>query len=123
VYGTIADAPRRRENDSQRSFYAGHTAATAAASFYTAKVFQDYNPGSKLKPLVWVVAAATPAVVGYLRYKAGMHFLSDNLLGYAMGAAAGILIPEWHKTKGSQNVSILPEVGNGYKGLAVTYTF
>ena len=123
VYGTIADAPRRRENDSQRSFYAGHTAATAAASFFTAKVFQDYNPDSKLKPVVWAVAAATPALVGYLRYKAGMHFLSDNLLGYVMGAAAGILIPEWHKTKGSKNVSILPEVGNGYKGLAMTYTF
>ena len=121
VYGTLADAPRRRENDSQRSFYAGHTAATAAATFFTAKVFQDYNPDSKLKPLVWVVAAATPALVGYLRYKAGMHFLSDNLLGYAMGAAAGILIPEGHKNKKSQNMSIMPEVGNGYKGLAITY--
>jgi len=123
VYGTIADAPRRRDNDSQRSFYAGHTAATAAATFFTAKVFQDYNPDSKLKPVVWAVAIATPALVGYLRYKAGMHFLSDNLLGYALGAGAGILIPQWHKNKRSENMTIVPEVGNGYKGLAVTYKF
>lgn len=123
VYGTLADAPRRRDNDSQRSFYAGHTAATAAATFFTAKVFQDYNPDSKLKPVVWVVAAATPALVGYLRYKGGMHFLSDNLLGYAVGAGAGILIPHWHRNSSMKNVTIVPEVGNGYKGLAITYKF
>lgn len=118
-----ADDSRRRDNDSQRSFYAGHTAATAAATFFAAKVFQDYNPDSKLKPVIWVVAAATPALVGYLRYKAGMHFLSDNLLGYALGAGAGILIPQWHKNKNSKNMTIVPEAGKGYKGLAVTYKF
>ncbi len=123
VYGTIASPSRRRENDAQRSFFAGHTAATAAATFFTAKVFQDYNPKSKLKPVVWAVAAATPALVGYLRYKGGMHFLSDNILGYVIGAGAGILIPEWHKNKKSDNISIVPEVGNGYKGLALTYKF
>jgi membrane-associated phospholipid phosphatase len=123
VYGTIADVARRKDNDSQRSFFAGHTAATAAATFFTAKVFQDYNPDSKLKTVVWVVAAATPALVGYWRYKAGMHFLSDNLLGYAVGAGAGILIPQWHKSKRSENMTIVPEVGNGYKGLAITYKF
>jgi hypothetical protein len=52
-----------------------------------------------------------------------MHFLSDNILGYVVGAGAGILIPEWHKNKKSQNMSIVPEVGNGYKGIALTYTF
>ncbi len=123
VYGTIADAKTRRHKTSQRSFYAGHTAATAAATFFTAKVFQDYNPDSKLKPVVWVVAAATPALVGYLRYKAGMHFLSDNLLGYVVGAGAGLLIPQWHKNKRSENMTIAPEIGNGYKGLAITYKF
>ncbi len=123
VYGTIADAGRRRDNDSQRSFYAGHTAATAAATFFTAKAFQDYNPDSKLKPVVWAVAIATPALVGYWRYKAGMHFLSDNVLGYVMGAGAGLLIPQWHKNKRSENMTIAPEIGNGYKGLAITYKF
>jgi membrane-associated phospholipid phosphatase len=123
VYGTIASPSKRRENDSQRSFFAGHTAATAAATFFTAKVFQDYNPDSKLKPVIWLVAAATPAIVAYGRYKAGMHFLSDNLLGYAIGAGAGILIPEWHKNRRSDNLSIVPEVGNGYKGLAISYKF
>ncbi|MDB5193038.1 MAG: PA-phosphatase [Segetibacter sp.] len=118
----VADMDRKRDSDSHRSFFAGHTAATAAASFYTAKVFADFNPDSKLKPYVWALAAATPALVGYLRYKAGMHFLSDNILGYVLGAGAGILVPELHKTKLMKNVSVTPHVGlGGNKGLAITY--
>jgi len=112
---------RRRDARSQRSFYAGHTAATASASFYTAKVFQDFNPDSKLKPFVWAVAAALPAVTAYYRYKGGMHFLSDNILGYAIGAGAGILVPELHKNKKLSNVDIAPEIGTNYKGLSLTY--
>ncbi|GEO08978.1 hypothetical protein SAE01_14740 [Segetibacter aerophilus] len=121
VYNTSLDASFRREKDSQRAFFAGHTAATAAATFFMAKAFADFNPDSKAKPYVWAFAAAVPAVVGYLRYKAGMHFLSDNLLGYAVGAGAGILVPQLHKVKGMRNVTISPAVGIGSKGLAMTY--
>jgi hypothetical protein len=117
------DNSLRRDKNSQRAFYAGHTAATAAATFFTAQVFSDFNPDSKLKPVIWVVAAATPALVGYLRYKAGMHFLSDNILGYGLGAAAGILIPKWHRVKGSDKLSIVPEAGKDYQGMSLTYKF
>jgi membrane-associated phospholipid phosphatase len=121
VYGTKADYNLRIDKNSQRSFFAGHTAATAAATFFMAKAFADFNPDSKAKPYVWAFAATVPAVVGYLRYKAGMHFLSDNLLGYVIGAGTGILVPQLHKIKGMKNVTISPAVGLGSKGLAVTY--
>lgn len=111
----------KRDKNSQRAFYAGHTAAAAAATFFMAKAFADFNPDSKARPYVWAFAAAVPAFVGYLRYKAGMHFLSDNVLGYAVGAAAGILVPQLHKIKGMRNVTISPAVGIDNKGLAVTY--
>jgi opacity protein-like surface antigen len=120
VYGTKAPLDLRLEKNSQRAFYAGHTAATAAATFFMAKAFADFNPDSKAKPYVWAFAASVPALVGYLRYKAGMHFLSDNLLGYAMGAGAGILVPQLHKVKSLRNVTFLPQVGNS-KGLALVY--
>ncbi|MDB5250393.1 MAG: PA-phosphatase [Segetibacter sp.] len=123
VYGNKAPLDLRLDKNSQRSFYAGHTAATAAATFFMAKVYQDFNPGSKATPYVWVVAASVPALVGYLRYKGGMHFLSDNILGYALGAGAGILVPQLHKSKKLKNVSFAPQVGNKSKGLAVTYRF
>lgn len=116
-----ASDDERRNKNNQRSFYAGHTAATASATFFAAKVFQDLNPDSKAKPYVWIAAAAVPALVGYMRYQSGFHFLSDNLLGYVLGAASGILIPEWHKSKGHKNLSFTPQIGKDYKGLAFVY--
>jgi hypothetical protein len=121
VYGTLVDNEMRLDKNSQRSFYAGHTAATAAATFFAAKVFSDFNPTSKARVYIWIGAAAVPAVVGYLRYKAGMHFLSDNLLGYAIGAATGILVPQLHKTLKVKNLSMAPQVGTNYQGVALTY--
>lgn len=123
VYGSDAPTDYKLSSNNQRSFFAGHTAATAAASFFAAKVYNDFNPDSKTKYVIWAVAAATPALVGYLRYKAGMHFLSDNLLGYAIGAASGILVPQLHKVKAMRNVSITPQAGIKYKGLAIAYNF
>lgn len=121
VYGTKAPLSLRLAKKSQRSFYAGHVAATSAATFFAARVFQDFNPDSKLKPYIWVIAAAIPAATGYLRYKSGAHFLSDNVLGYIIGGATGILIPKWHKSKILQNVTIMPETG--FKGIALSYHF
>jgi len=120
VYNTSLETSFRADKNSQRAFFAGHTAATAAATFFMAKTFADFNPDSKARPYVWAFSASVPALVGYLRYKAGMHFLSDNLLGYAVGASAGILVPKLHKVKSLRNVTFLPQVGNS-KGLALVY--
>jgi membrane-associated phospholipid phosphatase len=120
VYGTIAPTSERVNARNQRSFFAGHTSSTASATFFAAKVFQDLNPGSKARPFIWVAAAAVPAVVGYMRYKSGFHFLSDNLLGYVIGAASGILIPEWHK-QAQNNLSFSPQISKDYKGISIVY--
>ncbi len=119
-----APLSKRESKNSQRSFYAGHTAATATGSFFAAKVFSDLNPDSKFKPVIWVIAAALPAVTAYYRYESGEHFLSDNILGYAIGAGVGILVPQFHKThKNFERVSFAPAIGQGYKGFDLAYTF
>lgn len=123
VYGTEAPLSKRTDRDARRSFFAGHTAATASATFFAAKVFQDFNPGSKARPYVWAAAAAVPAVVGYYRMKAGMHFLSDNLIGYAVGAGVGVLVPQLHKKTTKGDLSIVPMMAPGYNSAALTYTF
>ncbi|MDF3079361.1 MAG: PA-phosphatase [Sphingobacteriaceae bacterium] len=123
VYGTEALLSKRTDKDARRAFFAGHTAATASATFFAAKVFQDFNPDSKARPYVWAAAAAVPAVVGYYRMKAGMHFLSDNIVGYAVGAGVGVLVPQLHKKTVKGDFSVVPMMAPGYHAAALTYTF
>ncbi|MFD1096311.1 phosphatase PAP2 family protein [Salegentibacter chungangensis] len=129
VYNESLPMEKRTDPDAQRSFFAGHTAATAAATFFAAKVFNDFHPDSKAIPYVWAGAAAVPGLVGYLRLKAGKHFLTDNLIGFGIGAACGILIPEIHK-KGNESINLYPtasfninNTGLNSQGLAISYTF
>ena len=46
-------------------------------------------------------------VVAYFRIRAGKHFLTDNLVGYAVGATVGVLVPRLHR------------VGDGYPAVAL----
>jgi len=123
VYSPEVDISDKNDANARNSFYAGHTAATASATFFAAKVFHDFNPDSRARPYVWAAAAAVPAAVGYLRLKAGKHFLSDNLIGYTMGAAAGILVPQLHKKTNKRNISLTPVSGKYFNGALMTYTF
>lgn len=99
------------------SFFAGHTAHTATATFSAAKVFHDFNHYSPAQPYVWGAAAILPAAVAYYRLEAGKHFLSDNLVGYTVGATMGRLVPQLHKTTSRHGLSLAPTQGinvNGY---------
>lgn len=123
TYSPNVEISEKMRANAQNSFYAGHTAAAASASFFAAKIFHDFNPDSPARPYVWAAAAAVPATVGYLRLRAGKHFLSDNILGYAMGAAAGILVPQLHKKTNKTNISLIPVSGRDYSGALLTYNF
>jgi membrane-associated phospholipid phosphatase len=88
------------------SFYSGHVASAAAATFFTAKVFCDYYPELGWKKYLLYGAAATISLFeGYLRMKALFHFPSDIVVGFGIGALCGILIPEIHRIK-IENVSL-----------------
>lgn len=102
------------------SFFSGHTSMTAANCFFAAKVFSDYFPDSGWKPVVWGVAAAIPTVTGYLRVAAGRHYPTDVIVGYGVGAALGILIPQLHKNMDTETgLSFSPSFGGG----RLVYTF
>ena len=108
---------RRSAKIATNSFFAGHTAHTATATFFAAKVFHDFNPDSPAQPFIWGAAAIIPAAVGYYRMEAGKHFLTDNIVGYTVGATMGILVPQLHKNAARQGYSLTPMQGlnvNGY---------
>ncbi|RFN58324.1 phosphatase PAP2 family protein [Marixanthomonas ophiurae] len=127
VYNEDVSLERRLINNGQRSFYSGHVAAAATATFFAAKVYSDFNPDSPAKVWVWAGAATIPAAVGYFRIKAGQHFLTDVLLGYGLGAVTGYFVPELHKTDDSV-IEVVPSAGMSatgdiYRGIGLQMTF
>lgn len=96
AYNPNAPLEPKLEADTRRSFFSGHTSTSAAMTFATAKIWTDYHPDSRWKPVVWTTAAVIPATVGYFRMRGGKHYLSDVVVGMVVGAATGILIPHWH---------------------------
>jgi len=81
------------------SFFSGHTSTSTALSFFAAKVLTDLRPESNYKWLIWTIGATAPAAIGYLRFEAGKHFLTDVITGYALGAIVGYMVPAMHLNK------------------------
>ncbi len=97
TYNPNAPLDKKMAKNGRYSFFSGHASNSAAYSFFAAKVYSDNNPGSKWNPYVWSAAVTLPAVTSFLRVKAGKHFPTDVIVGYAVGAAVGFLVPELHK--------------------------
>ncbi len=103
------------QSNSKKSFFAGHVALVATSTFFMAKVYADYHPDSKLKWVFYAGAGAMTAATGIMRNLAGMHFLSDVLLGATVGTLSGIFVPGLHKIKPGKtpHLTILPFGGTG----------
>ncbi len=103
LYNSKVPLERKMKKDNFKSFFSGHTSTTATMSFFFAKTYSDYNPHSKLKPLVWTSCALFPAITGFLRFKAGKHFWTDIITGYAVGVMCGLAVPYLHSTALTMN--------------------
>ena len=121
AYNPNVDMELKREVDARYSFFSGHTAGSAAMTFFAAKVFSDLNPTSKWKPLVWVGAAIIPAVTGWTRVEAGKHFPTDVITGYVVGAAIGYFIPVLHLKKDVSKASL--HIEPNMNGMALRLVF
>ncbi len=112
------------QSNAKKSFFAGHVALVATSSFFMAKVYAQYYPDSKLKWVFYGGAGVLTAATGVMRNLAGMHFLSDVLLGAGVGMLSGILVPGLHKIKPGKkpHLSFLP-YGDGLAGFTAVYRF
>jgi len=119
VYYEDVPWEQRTGSRTMSSFYSGHTSSSAAASFFIAKVYSDYHPelGNK-KYILYSCATIPPLLIGYFRYRGLKHFPSDVMVGLAVGAGTGILVPHFHKQKKS-NLTVVPFTGR-YTGVSLT---
>ena len=122
VYNTSLDMSYRTNGNYRNSFFAGHVAVVATSTFFIAKIFDDYHPESNWKWAVYGGAAAATIGMGYMRLEAGKHFLSDVVLGAAVGTLSGILTPALHKNKAKKQAwSLQPSVMEKGAGFSFTY--
>jgi membrane-associated phospholipid phosphatase len=121
AYDPAVPLDERLTGNARNSFLGGHPALVATATFFTAKVFGDYHPDSKLKWVFYGGAIAATGATVYLRHKAGRHFPTDLFTGTTLGVLSGILVPHFHKNKAYKGrMTILPYTGNEH-GLTVLY--
>ena len=98
LYNPDVPASMHDPREDEVSFWSGHTANTAAITFSCASMVQRSDASSELKTATWIGAAVAPAAMGYLRVRAGRHFPTDVLTGYAVGALVGIVVPYFHRS-------------------------
>jgi PAP2 superfamily len=121
-----SDAPQNLalESNVKKSFFGGHVALVATSTFFMARVYADYYPASPLKWVFYGTAGALTTTTAFLRNYAGMHFLSDVLVGAAVGMASGLLTPHLHlQKKGKPNQLTIIPVGLSGPGLLALYKF
>ena len=99
VYNPNAPLLPKLERDAKQSFFSGHTSISASMCFFTAQTFATIYPESRWKYAIWGTAAIVPAATGYYRIRAGKHFPTDIIAGYAVGALCGILVPYLHRAQ------------------------
>jgi membrane-associated phospholipid phosphatase len=81
----------KRGSDDNVSFLSGHASrafATATAAGVIAHV-----RGYSAEPYIWVGGMTIAATTAYLRIAADRHYLTDVLVGSALGVAVGLTVP------------------------------
>jgi len=119
VYNSAAPLEDKIGRTARASFISGHTSTAAVGTFFAAKIFADFCPDSKWKPVVWGAAAVIPGVMGYFRVAAGKHYPTDVIAGYLVGGAIGILVPHLHKKRGDKDNKV--ELNMGFSSAQLIY--
>jgi len=125
AYNDKAPMSERTRGGAKNSFFAGHVALVGTSTFFMAKILNDYHPDWKARWLPFTLAGAITATTGYLRYRGGQHFLSDILLGTAVGTLSGILVPHAHKNKNiaDQRISFTASYMGDTPQFGIVYKF
>lgn len=106
VYNPNAPLEEKLNSESRRSFFSGHTTVAFSTMVFLSKVYSDYYPNSEYLPYIWGSSILLASGVGISRIGAGAHFLTDVIVGAAVGGAIGYIIPELHRIK-TDNYSLL----------------
>jgi membrane-associated phospholipid phosphatase len=113
AYNDDPDIPAEmlQEKASVRSFPSGHTATAFTAAVFLGTVYGELHPEGPGRGWVWAGGLAAATAVGWLRIESGRHFPTDVLAGAVVGAAAGWLVPRWHREQGGVPTALAAPAG------------
>jgi hypothetical protein len=125
VYDSSVPLDLRLESDAQRSFFSRHSSFAFSMAVLTSVVYGDYFPSSKYKTYVWIGSMGLATTVAVLRVTSGSHFVSDVVVGAAVGSAIGYFIPYIHRvgSVASNSMSISPLISPPANGVTFTLRF
>jgi membrane-associated phospholipid phosphatase len=121
LYNEKVTLKEKMESESKLSFFSGHAALSFASAVFLSTIYSRYYPDSKWKTAVWGSTLLMASATASLRVISGMHFLSDVLIGAAVGSLIGYLVPlihEINEVKSKENI-----YSNSSNILSFTITF
>lgn len=77
--------------DDNMSFLSGHTCLAFALA--TSAGVVAHERGYRIEPAIWIAGMSIAGTTAYFRIAADQHYLSDVLVGSAVGVASGLLAP------------------------------
>jgi len=77
--------------DNNVSFFSGHTTLCFAVTVSAGIV--AHRRAYAVEPYIWATGLTLAATTGYLRIAADKHYLSDVLVGAAVGTGVGLAVP------------------------------
>jgi membrane-associated phospholipid phosphatase len=95
-------------NDSNLSFPSGHN--TLAAAVGVGSAMTATLEDSPAAPWLWAGAGVLTVSTGLLRMMAEKHWLSDDLVGIAIGSGCGVLFPLLHRRGSLLGGDVMPIV-------------
>lgn len=122
VYNPSAPLEEKTTLDARRSFFSQHATFAFSAAVFLGTVYDDYNPGSNWSPYIWAGSLGIAGAVAWLRVESGDHFPTDAIIGAAVGAAIGWLVPALHRTADASRSSATLPQRSGFT-IALHYTF
>lgn len=125
AYRTDQTPAEKTNGNYRNAFFAGHVALVGTATFFMAKVYNDYHPDNNFRYVLWGGAIAATGTTAYLRHKAGKHFPTDIAVGAAIGVLSGVLVPELHKNKkfSGYGWGLSPAMIMDKPGVSLSYRF
>lgn len=98
--------PDGKESDYYNSFPSGSTSYAFLGATFLSTTFSNEYPESKWKLPITIGSYTLATGIASMRIISGSHFLSDVLVGAAIGTFYGLAIPVLHENNNGNNLSI-----------------